>query len=60
MFEEQQITGKVPENLPRLMYSLFGACKVLSKNPERRLVYVLYHIKTMPKDKLVSHQYSVR
>nr|WP_294876465.1 hypothetical protein [Prevotella sp.] len=58
--KSNKLQGKVPENLPRLMYSLFGACKVLSKNPERRLVYVLYHIKTMPKDKLVNHQYSVR
>ena len=33
------------------MYSLFGACKVLSKNPERWLVYVLHDIKTTPKDK---------
>ena len=35
-----------------MMYSLFGACKVLGKNPERWLVYVLHHIKTTPKDKL--------
>lgn len=34
------------------MYSLFGVCKVLTKNPERWLVYVLHHIKTTPKDKL--------
>lgn len=35
-----------------MMYSLFGACKVLGKNPERWLSYVLKNIKTMPKDKL--------
>ena len=27
-----------------MMYSLFGACKVLDKNPERWLCYVLKHI----------------
>ncbi len=35
-----------------MMYSLFGACKVQGKNPERWLAYVLGHIKTTPKDKL--------
>ena len=35
-----------------MMYSLFGACKVLGKNPERWLSYVLKNIKTTPKDKL--------
>ncbi len=35
-----------------MMYSLFGACKVLNKNPERWLSHVLKHIKTTPKDKL--------
>ncbi len=35
-----------------IMYSLFGACKVLGKNPERWLCYVLKNIKTTPKDKL--------
>ena len=35
-----------------MMYSLFGACKVLDKNPERWLCYVLKNIKTTPKDKL--------
>ena len=35
-----------------MMYSLFGACKVLDKNPERWLCYVLKHIKTTPEDKL--------
>ncbi len=35
-----------------IMYSLFGACKVLDKNPERWLCYVLKHIDTTPKDKL--------
>nr|WP_297655566.1 IS66 family transposase [uncultured Prevotella sp.] len=35
-----------------MMYSLFGACKVLNKNPERWLCHVLKHIKTTPKDKL--------
>ncbi len=35
-----------------MMYSLFGACKVRGKNPERWLAYVLKHIKTTPKDKL--------
>ena len=32
-----------------MMYSLFGACKVLGKNPERWLSYVLKNIKTTPK-----------
>ena len=35
-----------------IMYSLFGACKVLGKNPERWLCYVLKHISSTPKDKL--------
>ena len=35
-----------------MMFSLFGACKVLGKNPERWLSYMLKHIKTTPKDKL--------
>ncbi|WP_295367231.1 transposase [uncultured Prevotella sp.] len=35
-----------------MMYSLFGACKVLDKNPERWFCYVLKNIKTTPKDKL--------
>ena len=35
-----------------MMYSLFGACKVLGKNPERWLSYVLKNIKTTPKYKL--------
>ena len=35
-----------------MMYSLFGACKVLNKNPERWLCHVLKNIKTTPKDKL--------
>lgn len=30
----------------------FDACKVLGKNPERWLSYVLKNIKTTPKDKL--------
>jgi len=34
-----------------MMYSLFGACKVLDKNPERWLCYVLKHIDSMPEDK---------
>lgn len=34
------------------MSSLFGAYKVLGKNPERWLSYVLKNIKTTPKDKL--------
>ena len=33
-------------------YSLFGACKVLDKNPERWLCYVLKHIDSTPEDKL--------
>lgn len=35
-----------------IMYSLFGACKVLDKNPERWLTYVLKHIDTTPKEDL--------
>ena len=35
-----------------MMYSLFGACKVPGKNPERWLSYVLKNIKTAPKYKL--------
>jgi len=35
-----------------MMYSLFGVCKVLGKNSERWLSYVLKNIKTTPKDKL--------
>ena len=35
-----------------MMYSLFGACKVLDKNPERWLCHVLKNIKTTSKDKL--------
>ena len=35
-----------------MMYSLFGACKVLDKNPERWLCHVLKNIKTTPNDKL--------
>mgnify|MGYP004521081867 CR=1 FL=1 len=34
-----------------MMYSLFGACKVLDKNPERWLCYVLKYIDSMPEDK---------
>ena len=34
------------------MYSMFGACKVLGKNPERWLTYVLKHIDTTPKEDL--------
>lgn len=37
-----------------IMYSLFGACKVLGKDPEAWLTYVLKHIKSCPKDNLVS------
>ena len=37
-----------------MMYSLFGASKVLGKNPERWLSYVLKNVKTTPKDKLYS------
>jgi len=33
-----------------MMYSLFGACKVLDKNPERWLCYVLKHIDSTPED----------
>ena len=35
-----------------IMYSMFGACKVLGKNPERWLTYVLKHIDTTPKEEL--------
>ena len=35
-----------------MMYSLFGACKVLDKNPERWLCHVLNNIDSTPKDKL--------
>lgn len=35
-----------------IMYSLFGACKVLGKNPERWLTYVLKHIDTTPIEEL--------
>ena len=38
-----------------MMYSLFGACKVLDKNPERWLCNVLKNTKTMSDDK---HYYS--
>ena len=34
-----------------MMYSLFGACKVLDKNPERWLCYVLKHIDSTSEDK---------
>ena len=34
-----------------MMYSLFGACKVLDKNPERWLCYVKMHIDSTPEDK---------
>ena len=34
-----------------MMYSLFGACKVLDKNSERWLCYVLKHIDSTPEDK---------
>ena len=34
-----------------MMYSLFGACKVLDENPERWLCYVLKHIDSTPEDK---------
>ena len=34
-----------------MMYSLFGACKVLDKNPERWLCCVLKHIDSTPEDK---------
>ena len=40
------------ERLIRDMVMLFGACKVLGKNPERWLSYVLKNIKTTSKDKL--------
>ena len=36
-----------------MMYSLFGACKVLGKNPERWLCNVLTNIKTTPKDNFI-------
>lgn len=35
-----------------IMYSLFGACKVLGKDPNAWLSYTLKHIKSCPKDKL--------
>ena len=35
-----------------IMYSLFGACKVLGKNPERWLTYVLKHIDTISREDL--------
>lgn len=35
-----------------IMYSMFGACKVLGKNPEHWLTYVLKHIYTTPKEDL--------
>lgn len=35
-----------------IMYSLFGACKLLGKNPEHWLTYVLKHIDTTPKEEL--------
>ena len=35
-----------------IMYSLFGACKVLGKNPERWLTYVLKHIDTTSTEEL--------
>ena len=35
-----------------IMYSLFGACKVLGKNPECWLTYVLKHIDTTPIEEL--------
>lgn len=38
-----------------LMYSLFGACKVLDKNPERWFCYVLKHIDSTPEDKYYTH-----
>ena len=34
-----------------MMDSLFGACEVLDKNPERWLCDVLKHIDSMPEDK---------
>lgn len=34
-----------------MMHSLFGACKVLNKYPERCLCYVLKNTKTMSEDK---------
>lgn len=37
---------------PAMMYSLFGVCKVLDKNPERWLCYVLKHIDSTPEDKI--------
>lgn len=33
-----------------MMYSLFGACKVLDKNPERCLCYVFKHIDSTPEN----------
>ena len=35
-----------------MMYSLFGACKVLGKNPERWLCCVLKHIDTTLENRL--------
>lgn len=35
-----------------MMYTFFGACKVLGKNPERWLAYALKHIKDCPKERL--------
>lgn len=34
-----------------MKYSLFEACKVLDKNPESWLCYVLKYIDSTPKDK---------
>lgn len=35
-----------------MMYSFFGTCKLLGKNPEEWLTYVLEHIRTTPADQL--------
>ena len=35
-----------------MMYSFFGACKVMGKNPERWLTYVLDHIGTTKEEDL--------
>ncbi len=35
-----------------MMYSFFGACKVLGKDPERWMTYALKNIPTWPKDRL--------
>ena len=35
-----------------MMYSFFGICKLLGKNPEEWLTYVLEHIRTTPADQL--------